>query len=160
MSSPGSDRRETRLSSDCGYRRKSESAPADDKNAVVSGHRADPACGNLRAPKLAPSLARFAEPPIVIIARRASAWARSGWPPDPVPGVQLTSRRGHLGSYPRHLSVPTRPDARRAAAKVLANGRGDLNQPFPETQWRPLSCYRDTRMREDSRCVGSLAMSC
>ena len=27
----------------------------------------------------------------MIIARRASAWARSGWPPDPVPGGQLTS---------------------------------------------------------------------
>jgi hypothetical protein len=47
-----------------GYRRKSGSVPAHDENAVVSGHRADPACGYHRAPKLAPSLARSAEPPI------------------------------------------------------------------------------------------------
>jgi len=29
------------------------------------------------------------------------------------------------------------PDACRAAAKVLANGRGDLNQPFPQDSMAP-----------------------
>jgi hypothetical protein len=41
--------------SEFGYRRNCEFGTADDENGVVSGHRADPACGHLRDPKLAPS---------------------------------------------------------------------------------------------------------
>ena len=46
-----------------GYRRNSGSVTADDGNAVVRGHRAGPARGNLRGLARA-SLARPAEPPL------------------------------------------------------------------------------------------------
>jgi hypothetical protein len=100
--------------SPCGYRRTLDLSVADDGNAVVSGHRADSARGHQRAPKLAPSLARFAEPPIGDYRATRVGMGK----------IRLAAEAFSAGR-----------DACRAAAKVLAIGRGDLNQPFhPETQ--------------------------
>ena len=77
---------------------------------------------------------------------------RSAGPLPPLPAVRVSALRRILRG----------PDACRAAAKVLANGRGDLKPALPlrrNDAFYP-AIKRDTRMREDSGFVGPLAMWC